>query len=148
MIVGPARKIPRDLTPLVSEVGVPLDNGLVFLKGPLVLFDVRVEVVVPPFATLLANSPRKSLSDIAPILGPELIHIFREFLILFLGPRTLDHRWVEYLLPPVEALDVGPVVKIRCYLLPVFCAKLLDELRELLIFFSIPVPLGVRKILI
>jgi hypothetical protein len=35
------------------------NDEVVFLLGPLVLFDVRIEVVVPSLTTLLANPARE-----------------------------------------------------------------------------------------
>lgn len=117
-----------NLRPLVAEFLVQPNYCLVFLRCPLVFLDFWVQVVVPPLAALFPDSPGKSLRDVAPVLCSELRNIFREFLILFYAPWSFDHRRIENLLPPMEALDVGALVQVRGDPLPVFCAKPLDEL--------------------
>ena len=51
-----------------------LDDGLVFLLSPTFFADVRVEVVVPPLAALLADAPGKVFGDEAPVFGAMLHH--------------------------------------------------------------------------
>lgn len=51
-----------------------LDDGMVFLLGPFVLADVRVQVIVPPLSALLANTSRQLLCDKAPVLRAMLKH--------------------------------------------------------------------------
>jgi len=113
--------------PFVAVLLVQTDNGLVFFCGPLVFLDVGVQVVVPPFTTLLSNSAWQCFCNITPILCPIFINIFREFLILFQPPWALYHRWIEHLLPPMQTLDISPQMEVGCNLFPVFCAKLLDK---------------------
>ena len=62
-----------------------LDDGLVFLLSPTFFADVRVEVVVPPLAALLADAPGEVLGDEAPVLGAVLHHEFNHEVVFFLG---------------------------------------------------------------
>jgi len=143
VVVGASWQILSNFRPLVTEFNVPPDDGSIFLRRPLILLDAWVQVVVPPFTALLPNSSWQGFSDVAPVLGTELGHIFREFLVFFVAPRTLYHRGVQYFLPPMEALDVGALVQEGCNAFPVFRAKLGDQLGELLVFFCVPVSLRV-----
>ena len=61
VVVGPAREQLCDFGPLVAHVLVELDDLLVFLLGPLVLFNVRVQVVVPPNNNQVAYRSRHCL---------------------------------------------------------------------------------------
>jgi hypothetical protein len=51
---------------------VSFDNGSIFFLAPPLLADFRVEMVVPPLATLLADSAWEMLGYEAPVLGPML----------------------------------------------------------------------------
>ena len=62
-VVRSARKELGDLGPPGREASVAFEEHHVFLEGPLVFVDFRVQVVVPPFATLLALSVGKEGSD-------------------------------------------------------------------------------------
>ena len=44
-----------------------LNDGFILFLGPAFLFDVRVEVVMPPLSTLLADSAREVFGDVGPI---------------------------------------------------------------------------------
>lgn len=52
------------------------ENGRVFLLAPSALIDVRVEMVVPSLATLLADSTRQTLCDDRPFLGAVCLYEF------------------------------------------------------------------------
>ena len=94
MVIRSARQKFSNFRPFVSVLLVSLDYSSIFLVGPLVFHDVRIQMVMPSFPTLLADPPWKGLSDVTPVLGPELLHILREHIILSLSPRTLHHRRV------------------------------------------------------
>ena len=117
-----------------------LNYWFIFLRCPFVLFDVGVQMVVPSFSALLSDSARKSLCNLTPVLCSILCNIFREFLIFIKRPRSFNHRWIKNLLPTMQTLHVGAVLKKTGDSLPVFRAKLTYKIRELLVFFSIPVP--------
>jgi hypothetical protein len=69
---------------------VSLHDGDVFFFCPSLLLDVRIEMVVPPFTALFANSTMKVLGDKGPILRTKLHDHLFDNLILFCGPRSLD----------------------------------------------------------
>ena len=49
-----------------------IDDDLILLISPLVLADVRVQVVVPTLSALLADAARQLLGDEAPVFGAVL----------------------------------------------------------------------------
>mmetsp|Transcript_30756 Transcript_30756/g.89800 ORF Transcript_30756/g.89800 Transcript_30756/m.89800 type:complete len:274 (+) Transcript_30756:815-1636(+) len=101
---------PGNLGPLAPQVLVRLDDGIVLLPRPRPLINARIEVVVPSLPALLAQSTRTELfGQEAPTLHPVLLDQRNEAIVLGGRPRTLDQTRPEDLLPPVEALDVGPV---------------------------------------
>ena len=58
-----------DLSPLVFvDLVFDEQNELLFL-GPLNLLDHWIEMVVPAFTTLLADSTREFVGDFGPLLG-------------------------------------------------------------------------------
>ena len=62
----------------------------VFLKGPLLLADVWVKVVVPTFPTLLANSAWQTFGYLGPVTWPMLENELDENLVFGQGPGTRD----------------------------------------------------------
>lgn len=112
VIVSPARQELCNFRPFISKLLVKSDNGYVLLRSPFILLNVRVQVIVPPFATLLSYSPWESLCNVAPILSTVFCNIFREFLILFLAPGSFNHRRIEHFLPPMKTLDISPLVEV------------------------------------
>ena len=101
MVICSARQILRDFAPFVPILFMSLYDGLILLRSPLVLFDVRIQVIVPSFTTLLSDPSRQRLGNMAPIFCTELLDIFRQLLVFLDTPGTFDHRWVEYFLPSV-----------------------------------------------
>ena len=108
-----------------------VDDNQVFLLSPFVLLDLWIQVVVPsmncefcvgvlPLSALLSDSAGKSLGDLAPVAGPELMHFALQGFVLFVRPRAFGHGWVQHLLPAVEALDVRAVLELGGDPLPVF----------------------------
>jgi len=71
-----------------------LDDFHVFSCGPLVLVDVRTEMVMPTFPTLLADSAWQGQSNVGPIFCAVLSNIFCQFFVFLGSPRTLYHVWV------------------------------------------------------
>jgi hypothetical protein len=56
VVVCSSRQKFCDLAPFVSVLFVSLNDGSIFVTGPFVFLDVRIQVVVPALAALLANS--------------------------------------------------------------------------------------------
>ena len=65
-----------NLRPFVAVYTVVLDDRPILLLRPLVLLDIRIQVIVPSLTTLLSNPPWECLSDVAPVFGTELLNIF------------------------------------------------------------------------
>lgn len=132
VVISAPRQVLGYLRPSVAQFLMSLDDEHIFLLGPLVLFDVRVQVVVPsvliinkwlPFPALLADSSRESGGDLAPVHGSVFPHHCDQRVVLFIGPRSLDHCRIKDFLPSVQALHIGATLEKRCYPLPVFCLK-------------------------
>ncbi len=92
------------------------------MLGPLVLLDVRVQVVVPsknrqlrlrrlPLPALLADSAGQSIRNGAPVAGAQLQDFQPQSFVLVLSPWPLRHGGVEDLLPAMQALDVGAALE-------------------------------------
>ena len=75
MVVCAAGQELGDLAPLVAILLVRLHNLSIFFGRPLVLLYVRVQVVVPALATLLADAARQCLRDVRPVLGAVLVDV-------------------------------------------------------------------------
>lgn len=119
VVVSSPRQQLRNLRPPVPQLLMRLYYQVVLLLSPLVLLYVGVQMIVPPLPTLLPNPTRQTLRNLAPVLWPILLHLVYQNLIFFLGPWTLDHGWIQHLLPSMQALDISTVVKERSYSLPV-----------------------------
>lgn len=134
VVISSAREIPSNLGPSVTKFPVRINDKTIFFFGPLVLFDVRIQMIVPskikyiypvrcylPLSALLANPTWKGRSYLTPVLGPVLLNHVNKHLVLLIGPGPFDHCWVKNLLPSVKALDISAVVKEGCNSLPVLC---------------------------
>lgn len=86
-----------------------LHDSDVFFFCPSLLFDVRIEVIMPSFSALFADSSVQILSNQRPILGTVLHHHLLDDFILFRSPRPFDQNRVKDLLPSVEALNVRSI---------------------------------------
>ena len=64
-----------------------IDDDLILLLSPLVLADVRVQVVVPTLSALLADAARQLLSNEAPVFGAVFLDQSQNQLILQLRLR-------------------------------------------------------------
>lgn len=49
-----------------------LENALIFLDGPLAFLDIRVQVVEPAFAALLATAASNDVRAVRPFRSPIL----------------------------------------------------------------------------
>lgn len=146
VIVRAARQELCNLAPFVSVLLVRLNNCSVLLGSPLVLFDVRVQVVVPSLAALLTDTTGQRLRDVRPVLGAKPVHILGQLLVLLGAPGTLHHGRIEHLLPAMQALDVCALIKERRNLLPVLGSELVHKLREPLVLLVVPVALVVVRV--
>ena len=67
--------------------------------APWTLLDVRVEVIMPALAALLAHSAGEVLGDLGPTV-PILIVKNEDHLVFLVGPLVLLDVWVEMIVPP------------------------------------------------
>ena len=56
--------------------------------SPCCLFNLRIEVVMPPFTTLFSYSSLQLLCNQSPSFRPIFSYKFNNFFILFFGPRS------------------------------------------------------------
>ena len=132
VVISASRQVLCDLRPSVAQFLMSLDDEHIFLLRPLVLLDVRVQVVVPsvliinkwlPFPALLADPSREGGRNLTPVHGSVFPHHRHKCVVLFLSPRSLDHCRIKDFLPSVQALHIGATLEKRCDALPVFCLK-------------------------
>lgn len=64
-------------------------------------------MVVPPFATLLADSTWQVLRNVCPFLRTAKVDDVQEQPVLDVSPWTFHKRRVKHLLPSVQALNVS-----------------------------------------
>lgn len=102
---------------MVQSVG--LHDGNIFFFCPALFLYVRIKVVMPSFSTLLAYSSMKVLSDKRPIFRTVLHNHLPDDFVFLCSPRPLHQDRVEHLLPPVEALNIGPILEKRCNFFPI-----------------------------
>lgn len=118
-IVCPPFQTFCNLGPFVPQLCMQLGNLLILLVSPLTLVYVRVEMIVPTFPALFAQSPLELPRDEAPLLLTVDLHQLHNCGILLRGPRTFDQPRFEDLLPTMQALHVGPTWKVCRYLFPI-----------------------------
>jgi hypothetical protein len=105
---------------------VELENLLVFLFSPTVFLDIRIQMVVPTFTTLLTDATFQIMSNLRPVLSTVNFHLVHEVAVFLLCPWPLDHLRVENLLPAVQTLDICAELKSFSNTLPVLGAHLFD----------------------
>ena len=109
-VVSTALQVFGDDGPLVLLNPVMNIQNELLLDAPLVLFDERVQVIVPALTTLFTNAPGQVLRNIGPLKGSKVLHQSQDQFVFFFAPRPLDKIRVEYFLPAVEALDICATV--------------------------------------
>jgi hypothetical protein len=102
---------------------------------------------MPPFSALFADSSREGLSNVTPIFCAKLLDIYSKTVIFFLAPWAFDHRWIENLLPSMEALNICPLIKEGSNAFPIPGSELSNELSQFIIFFRVPVSFSILWIL-
>jgi hypothetical protein len=75
-----------NITPAIAEDEVELDDEFVLLHGPLALGNMRVQMIVPSFTTLLSDTSWKIFSHISPVFGALGLNDSGQDLIFLLGP--------------------------------------------------------------
>lgn len=136
VVVRSAVEKSRYFGPPVSEFLVQLENFLVFLFSPAVLFYVWVEMIVPALAALLSDATLNIVSDLAPILSAVDANLIDQPPIFLFSPGTLHHLWVKNFLPPVKALHVRAVLQALSNTFPILGAHLSYQFSEALVLHS------------
>mmetsp|Transcript_13020 Transcript_13020/g.25863 ORF Transcript_13020/g.25863 Transcript_13020/m.25863 type:complete len:245 (-) Transcript_13020:455-1189(-) len=98
-------------------------------------------MVEPALSALLADPARDALGDFRPLCDTG-VYAVDDDLVLLLRPWSLDQPGLQDLLPPVEALDVAPLVtkKVLSYHLPVLGPYGRDSCPQLLVLLLSPSP--------
>ena len=82
VVVRAALEVLGDFRPSVAVLHMKVEDFLIFFFRPLVLFDVRIQVVMPAFPALLPDAPRKELSYLRPILRSIQLYTLNELSVL------------------------------------------------------------------
>ena len=111
-----------------------LHQDCVLDVGPIALFQARVEVVKPPLPALLPDPARDAIGNVRP-LGELLGNRRDDNPILLTRPSTFHQPRLEYFLPSLQTLNIGPLAfeELRGDGRPVLGASLLDGEAELLV---------------
>ena len=81
--------------PFVAVGGVCQKQDPLLVRHPFDLEDTRVEVIVPPFSALLAETSLDELGDEGPPLRSVLFDQSSDQVILCLGPGLLSKEFVS-----------------------------------------------------
>ena len=107
-VVGPPRQQLGDFRPLVAEDLVRLVDDRVLVLRPGALLDLRVEVVVPALAALLADAALEMARYKRPFLRAVLVHEFDDLLVLLETENTLRNGTVS--LDRTQGAAYGPTL--------------------------------------
>ena len=138
-----------DVSPLVRLISVQQVKDPLLLSRPGgVPLDHWVEMVVPSFTALLADSSREMVGDLSPLLRTVEVDQVQQQSILDVSPWTFDESGVENLLPPMEALDISSSSESLGDLLPVLASIDFDCLCKLLVLALSPVALDFHRAMV
>lgn len=140
------------------------NDCLILFFCPSILFDLRIQMVVPsenlfkknldnlflflflPFPALFPYPPWEMFCDWAPILGTLFEHQFCNDFIFFFCPGPFYQGRIENFLPTMETLNIRTLFEITSNLLPVLCPVLFYQLfKEFIFFFSPPALCSIRR---
>lgn len=137
-IVRSSGKTLGNFCPLVAQFVMSLDNGGIFLVRPFGLVDMRIQMIVPTFPTLLAETSRELACNERPLLLSVNLDQSCDRSVFFWCPGTLDETGLEHLLPPMETLDVAATRKVRGNLFPILARVFRNGMAKLLVLFFGP----------
>jgi len=132
-VVSATLKHLGNLSPLVPVVSVHEVEDPLFLLAPADLFDLRVQMIVPPLSALLANPTWEIFSYQGPFLRAVLVNQMKNHPVFLLSPRTLDEAWIQHFLPTMKALDVSTAWQLLGDFLPVFASMLPHCIGQMLV---------------
>lgn len=78
-----------NLHPLVTVLLVELHQLDVLGHGPFLLVEIWVHIVVPSLTALFPNTSWQESRNLLPLLEPEEVYLFLEYLVLLIGPISL-----------------------------------------------------------
>ena len=113
----PSRQQLGNLGPPVADCNVTLEDGAVFLQFPRFLANGGVQVIVPPFAALLADATGQVRGNFAPLLGTQFAHQIDHDPVFFFRPRALDN--VVDFLPALRTLIRRATRELERHMTPV-----------------------------
>ena len=90
VLVGPTLQNLGQFLPLVPVLPIHDEEYHLFLQAPLIILDVRVQVVVPALSALFWLFPRNLSSYLLPALWPLLFNQIGELCVLLDGPGALN----------------------------------------------------------
>ena len=79
--------MPGDLAPARLILEVEADDPRVLLQRPLLLDDVRVQMVMPALSALLADATRQLIGNLGPVFCAVGEDETCQLGVFFLGPR-------------------------------------------------------------
>ena len=85
-----------DLGPLVVHNAVHEEKDPLLFFAPVDFLDSRVQMIVPPFSALFADSAVQVLRDEGPLLGTICHDKLQHAPVLFCGPRALHVEWLAF----------------------------------------------------
>ena len=109
----PSRQQLGNLRPPIPNILMILQNHPILLQTPSLLTNIRIQMIMPPFPTLLPNPSGQMLRNHTPLLGTQFGNETFDCGIFFGGPGTFDEGGFEDLVPSVETLSFG-TLKAKC----------------------------------
>lgn len=131
-----------NLGPFVALLSVRDEKDPLLFFAPDALLDLWVQMIMPSFSTLLANTARETVSNLSPFLRSFLLYKNEHKLIFFFAPGSFNQIRVQDLLPSVQTLDIGATRQCLCNFLPILASILLDSSCKHLVFGLGPMTLG------
>lgn len=123
-VVGAAFEDLGDLGPLVVDDAVHEEKNPLFLLVPIDFLDSWVQVIVPPFSALLADSAVQVLRDQCPLLGSVGHHELQNAPVFFGSPCALHVEWLvvssDSHLVQIRAVRLVGLNRLFCGLLVIF----------------------------
>lgn len=100
-VVSPSFNIGSNICPRIFLFSVKHVEDPFFFLAPLILLDYWVQMIVPPFTALFADSTLELVGDVSPFLGTFGLDQHQDFFVFFLCPGAFDKTWVKHFLPTV-----------------------------------------------
>jgi hypothetical protein len=119
-----------------------LNQNRIFFRRPRLFVVVRVKMIPPALAALLADSPWKHVRKFGPVLCPELPNKVNDCLILLARPRPFDKSGINNFTPTLRNLLSRLPGEVQREFRPMCTISRMEELLEELIFCWGPARVG------